>query len=599
MSALRLLQPLNSIVAVYLVPSARVLKDFTDCRDNRFSSQDLEPPSELSVSLLHQACRSPLAIMSNPPPAVVSSEEGRLYYYGLPSRPILVARTSSAVWVSPGDTRLYMGERSISPVGPHPLLHLNWEDRIAPEIHSLLGDKDVQWTSLDVVRIGYTHEANTPVILWIGVLPNSISAQDGRAIVMQCLEILHAHNIADVEVEMRESVVVPLAVGPAPKLPALDSTSYALGASVLLDPFTTSPNFPISAFKSSSHQGTGGFFVTDLDDPGRILLVTARHAIFSPEEDDGTLYRHTEGSERPPCLVQLFADDAFERHKEFLQEMIQKYRGFIDIQSSSIKRFDGRTDQAAIEARRYCEHDVGNARRMLSELDAISKFVETFGEGDRVLGHVVLSPPIGYNIGPQGYTEDWAVIEMFPAKISAGNYRGNAIVLQKAAFDNLIWPARLSRQMHPYDATHPKCFDYSLIDNLLRLGGTITDGELRHPTSLDENREQCRTVLKRGAASALTVGRANSIFSYVRRVQGDGKTLSRASKEWAIVGGVGEIYEFATNGDSGAVVVDGRGRVGGLVTGGNREQKGDITYATPACFILERMHALGLRVHVA
>jgi len=31
--------------------------------------------------------------------------------------------------------------------------------------------------------------------------------------------------------------------------------------------------------------------------------------------------------------------------------------------------------------------------------------------GDRVLGHVVLSPLIGLNVGEEEYTEDWAVID--------------------------------------------------------------------------------------------------------------------------------------------------------------------------------------------
>ncbi|VDB91560.1 unnamed protein product [Peniophora sp. CBMAI 1063] len=549
--------------------------------------------------------------MSIPLPAVVSPEEGRLHYYGLPSRPILVARTSTAVWEHPGDMRHRMREKKVAPLGAHPLLHLHWEDRIAPKIQTLIDEKNVQWTSLDVVRIGYTDdsEANAPVILWIGILPNSVSAPDGRAIVMQCLDILHAHNIADVEVEMRESVVVPLAVGPVPKLPTLDSTSYALGASVLWDPFTTSPNFPISAFKSSSHQGTGGFFVTDLDDPGRILLVTARHAIFPPETDDDTLYRYTEGSEHSPFLVQLFADDAFVRYREFIQAEIQEYHDIVGFQSCTISRLEGRTDQYATRATIHARFYVNEARRMISELDVISQFVERFGEGDRVLGRVVLSPPVGYNVGRQGYTEDWAVIEVFPSVIGAANYRRNALVLQTGLFDNAAWPIKIAEQMHPResDVAHPKCFEYSLFDNLLRLGGTITDEGMRHPTSLDENGELCRTVLKRGAASGLTVGRANPIFSYVRRVRGDGKTLGRASKEWAIVGrgGVGERYEFARGGDSGAVVVDGRGRVGGLVIGGglvvvgNWKMGGEIAYATPVFFVLERMRALGLRAQVA
>ena len=53
---------------------------------------------------------------------------------------------------------------------------------------------------------------------------------------------------------------------------------------------------------------------------------------------------------------------------------------------------------------------------------------------------------------------------------------------------------------------------------------------------------------------------------------------------------------FSDRGDSGSVIVDGLGRIGGLLTSGTGvTPSSDITYATPISFLLRRMHDNGLR----
>jgi hypothetical protein len=48
---------------------------------------------------------------------------------------------------------------------------------------------------------------------------------------------------------------------------------------------------------------------------------------------------------------------------------------------------------------------------------------------NRVIGHVVLSPPIGLNIGEDEFTKDWAVIEIDASKIDSTNFFGNVVDL--------------------------------------------------------------------------------------------------------------------------------------------------------------------------
>ncbi|KAK0468809.1 hypothetical protein IW261DRAFT_1426123 [Armillaria novae-zelandiae] len=120
--------------------------------------------------------------------------------------------------------------------------------------------------------------------------------------------------------------------------------------------------------------------------------------------------------------------------------------------------------------------------------------------GTHILGYVVLSPPITFGTGTQGYTEDYAIIE------------------------------------------HQ---------------GTITDEEMRHPGMRDGNDDEgpCLVVLKNGRTTGVTIGHVTGVVSFV------------GSVSWAILPYDDKSGSFSAPGDSGFVVVDGRGRVGGFGAG--------------------------------
>ncbi len=73
-------------------------------------------------------------------------------------------------------------------------------------------------------------------------------------------------------------------------------------------------------------------------------------------------------------------------------------------------------------------------------------------------------------------------------------------------------------------------------------------------------------VVKHGSATGLTIGRGNDIRSCIRNYYEDGTT--DYSMEWAIVPFDDKSGAFSAPGDSGAVVADGSGRIGGIITGG-------------------------------
>ena len=79
--------------------------------------------------------------------------EALTYYAGLPSRPVLVARSSKTLWKAPDGPEAYSVIRKLRPIGNHALKEV-WEDNLALKIHALLDSMKVDWTSTDVVRIG-------------------------------------------------------------------------------------------------------------------------------------------------------------------------------------------------------------------------------------------------------------------------------------------------------------------------------------------------------------------------------------------------------------------------------------------------------------
>jgi len=128
------------------------------------------------------------------------------YYAGLPSRPRLVARTSTTPWKMPSGPEAYHVAKQLGVVGKHKL-NTVWEDSVAPKVFACLDEMGVNWTSINVVRIGAIGGYFDPVVLWIRVEPSTLSGKDGNAAAFRCLDILKEFGITDVDVEIHEPVI--------------------------------------------------------------------------------------------------------------------------------------------------------------------------------------------------------------------------------------------------------------------------------------------------------------------------------------------------------------------------------------------------------
>ncbi|KAF7327803.1 hypothetical protein MKEN_00360100 [Mycena kentingensis (nom. inval.)] len=509
-----------------------------------------------------------------------STVERRCYYVGLPSQPQLVARTSTTPWIEPWGPHPTVPPKVLRPVGPHPLDKI-WEDTLAAAIVKYLSAQ-VDWTSVDPARIGYEDSDVFPVILWVGVRPGSVSPEKGLEVVHGCKDILAEHGIHDVDVEMRESAVV-LQGRLFPPADLFDSLAR------FKEPFSTTLGLSIARADTPHYEGTGGFYFIDSQRPGQLFLTTVRHLVFHPDTTENERYEAQSDDSEKLIDVILFGDAALKRAMDDIKG--DKKNSEMELKSlKKMRETPGRNAWTEKAARK-----VADLAEMIKEhAELYSKVAREWGPpARRTIGHVVCSPPLAFSVGAGKFTEDWAVIQL-DGSFDRHNVVGNAIDLGAStgaglAVNPAMPLATLINFLQPH-ATSPR-FKFPL-DGLLRLSGTISATEMRNPTSVDENGDPCITVLKQGAMSGLTIGRLNTMQSVIRHhFKG---VDSGPTREFAVYPCSSTSGAFSEAGDSGSLVIDGRGRAAGMLTGGaGTTDTTDCSYIVPMGNLLERLASNG------
>ena len=142
--------------------------------------------------------------------------------------------------------------------------------------------------------------------------------------------------------------------------------------------------------------------------------------------------------------------------------------------------------------------------------------------------------------------------------------------------------------------TNAPSFEYPG-DRLHRLSDFIPDYEMLGPArnTHDHLGDPVIMVMKRGYGSGLTVGRLNTIRSFTRYVFED--KPGKMSRDVAVLPRNSNSGPFSRPGDSGSSVVDGKGRISGMITGGaGVTDILDCTYVASINFLRNRMLAHGL-----
>jgi hypothetical protein len=76
---------------------------------------------------------------------------------------------------------------------------------VGPAMITYLQEMEVLWTSLDPIRMGPAGTSRNPVIIWVRVSPNSLTADLGIQVAIGCHSVLVDNSMDDVHVEIQES----------------------------------------------------------------------------------------------------------------------------------------------------------------------------------------------------------------------------------------------------------------------------------------------------------------------------------------------------------------------------------------------------------
>ena len=383
--------------------------------------------TDFSDPSLYDECAS--SVSSGSPPHVISKVEATFYYAGISrSPPKLVYRTSGDPFVMPKGPEAYRHLKYLYPVYDHELGD-KWED-IGPKVRDLLDKQQVRFSTIDLVRFRTVPDQQTPVVIspvviWVGVLPDSLTGEDAFNSANAILALLEDEDITAVDIEFRESVFRRSAgaklYGPAS---ALDATRH------VIDPLTTALGLPIAAAKMPHFQGTMGFYFKDGDD---LYGVTARHVLF-PADEDSSNYTYNPSRSRKEVL--LIGTKAWDDYLKSTRIKIGNLGTAAEIHRESIERLEARAEgdtPAAEKAKR----ELKKTRELLAETtDAINELQEfyertkkDFGKpSQRVIGHVVWSPAITVGTAPHGFTKDVCVVKLDKSRFLP-NFKGNVIDL--------------------------------------------------------------------------------------------------------------------------------------------------------------------------
>ena len=519
-------------------------------------------------------------------PFVPSAEEAQHRYCGLPSHPLFIARSSHDIWIMPTSME-YIQPKELRRVGEHPLTDI-WEGNVDIAMHSYLVEHEVQYTSLDPVRIGTIHEAAAPVIIWVGVEPGSLSAMRGIEVAVGLRTFLLQNNIDDVHIEIRESVVSRSAKMYNPALTSNPTVQVR-------EPLSTALGITICAEATPEIQGTATLFFTVSSKPDKLFLLAAKHVLSRIDEENNHYEYHNSAPRRN---VLLLGTNGF---KAYIEDIMKRTRGCKIV----IENLEGRLElankvedpQEAQAERDDVQAKLKTEQRALQQLQQFLADVRRDWEDPkkRIIGHIVLSPPLILGAGEDGFTQDLAVIEVDTTKVDVTNFRGNFIDLGTE-----IAVETFTAWMRPGYGRYPNqpLFKYPS-DRLLQFHNTLSNEEMcsPNPENVDERGNPTIMVIKRGFSSGLTVGCLNNICSVLRtpfRTQ-----PGEYSREVAVLPRTYKAGAFSEPGDSGAAVINGLGAVVGMLTSSSGSNKlSDCTYITPISFLLKCLGENGFPANI-
>ncbi|KAM0513892.1 hypothetical protein ACHAPE_007245 [Trichoderma viride] len=529
-----------------------------------------------ATSSRHTAQTTPtdLAMASPSPP---STKEADLYYLGLPSRPRLVARSSTHLWQDPfGSSSPSRMHKSLRPAHGDPLLHRLWNDATSSLRIQIVEAVDAaDWTAVDILRVGWIAEFHTTLL--VSVKPGSLTWSRAHPITLRCKAILEGHGIGNVHCEIRESIVT--ACGNV-----LSRSKSAAVADMA------------SGFQLSSASGTRlRADRVDLSD-----CLGTRISM----KDDGTRFgtkgiylalRPSNRREEEPKIVALACGHVVATHKRSgLTTRFQGSRTPREAIQIDQPEYDNRLERLDSSARQDRNHanksrDCGDAKsaaahdqRADDEEDLVRNMRPYVASSSRTFGTLLYAPRMVYvqalrdTPGYDPWLRDWALIELLQSH-------------HQARLDTLRNRVFVGPPNHLRGIVYSSSAGWRGLDKMdipVALNGTLALAKTAVPMS-----ELFQPA--HDAGGMLAVGLGNSLKSLVRRDGALDGDVGDYGEEWAVTSLTGTDHlqaAFSLEGDSGSCVWDIQTRrpaaiIMAGVHGPAQNGGNDVTYAQP----LERL----------
>ncbi|KAF8994472.1 hypothetical protein BDQ17DRAFT_1366847 [Cyathus striatus] len=563
-----------------------IQQDFFDlCRDLRKSIQNatyntFDTSNDIDSETVFNPMDDSIPSLSENPlgPLERARDLNLSYYVGLPSSPTLVLPVFNDKFATV------------------------WED-MGTHIYKYLDSVAVRWTTIDVVHFV---EPSTNVrmngrevdVLWIGVIPGSLSRELAKEAARVCKNILISFDIDGFEIQFRESFFRRY-IGPR-LIDFQDSIPGEKLTAGITNPITTALGLPIASRQHRHAEGTGGLYLSAGGSSEAVYVLTARHVVLPFDDFYNKPYYRRVKSERSE--VMLLGPDAFQGLLKSVMLHIALNDAFVKQYHEALDKLqreeEGRGTDGVNARREKIESALRKAKVSIEELNSFYNVVMKIWsqENLRIIGQVLYAPPISVAEGPKRYSEDWALIELDRTKINWPNFKGNVIdygaEMLTSEFRSLMYNYPSSS---PFNIKYPESrLPY---ERFFPIKGVVPEHELTHPKKpYTKNGKLCNTLFKNGARTKTTVGYDNGIKSFVREYLPDGTELT--SMEFAILS-AHHRKEFSNRGDSGAIIVDGEGRAAALLIGGaGKLTSADVTYGTPFEWLMERIKAKLPNVHL-
>ncbi|KAI5989238.1 hypothetical protein EDC04DRAFT_2873071 [Pisolithus marmoratus] len=464
-------------------------------------------------------------------------------------------------------------------------------DTVGPQICDLIQARKIDWSSIDPARF-YTHmplgeEANGslgPVVIWVGVVPGSTSANTAHEVSEEILALLQKNGVKDVVVEWREAVLQRLA-GP-PLMGHVDSSDPTHYVRRFLTPLLSVP-LATEEMEAEDSQGTLTLWFHENKDKNgnpsnKVYGVSNCHVLRKNTTVD---YEHRGGARKDH--VRVCGMRRFQRGLDEITKAIADHGILADVYSRQIVRLQAeRQDAANARAIAATQRKLANETEAIAVLQALHNNVTTYWSNiklNRNIGHVQYAAAISVDVeGGTLYTSDWAAFLAAGPKVS-DEFEGNVVDL-----GSKYNPQELTDMFYPVGGG-PTTFKFP-DGRKLRIMGCATKEDLARPAEFDNEGQRCLMVGKDGNTTDLTVGCYAGLVSFARNPVGT------PSIELGIYNSRDKNAEpFSDKGDSGSLVwhmMNGKAHIVGQIHSGDNKgglTSNHLTYCTPGWYLLDQI----------